>query len=106
MDKNEILKKSRELKQDEGAAYIESKGRSFGAIGFCSMFIVIVFVNMFNGKDNFVPFTMFWAYSAAEAYGKYCASKSKKYIISTILSAIASICFFVCYILKLLGVGA
>lgn len=100
MDKDEILKKYREEKGDEGTAYIESKGRSYGTVGFFALFIVIVFFNLFKGQDNFVPFTLFWAYDAAEAYGKYTVTKKKIYLTTTVLCAIASVCFLACYILK------
>ena len=47
MDREEILKKSRESKEDEGATYAENKGRRYGVAAFCSLFAVIIFFNLF-----------------------------------------------------------
>lgn len=105
MDKEEILKRSREEKEDEGVIFAENKGRRFGIIGFSSVFIIIVFLNLFTGQDNFVPFTLFWAYVAAEAYGKHSVTKKKVYFITAIAATVASICFLACYIMKTLGIG-
>ncbi|MCI2056491.1 MAG: DUF6442 family protein [Oscillibacter sp.] len=105
MDKNEILKKSREAKEDEGVAYTEDRGRRYGVIGFCSVFIVIMLFNLFTGQNNFVPYSMFFAYMAAEAYGKYRLTKGKSLMATTVLGAIASVCFLACHILEVLHIG-
>lgn len=100
MDKEEILKKSREQKEDEGIIFAENKGRRFGIVGFVSVFVIIVLFNLFTGQNNFAPFTMFWAYAAAEAYGKYSVTKKKAYFVTTIFAGIAAVCFLASYILK------
>jgi hypothetical protein len=105
MEKDEILKKSREQKEDEGVIFAENKGRRFGVIGFSSVFIIILFFNFFTGQNNFVPFAMFWAYGTAEAYGKYSVTKKRAYLITTIFAAVASLCFLSCYIINTLGIG-
>lgn len=105
MDKDEILKKSREQKEDEGVIFAENKGRRFGIAGFASVFVIIVFFNLFTGQNNSVPFTMFWAYAAAEAYGKYSVTKKKAYFVTTISATVATLCFLACHIIKTLGIG-
>lgn len=102
MDKEEILKKSREQKEDEGVTFAENKGQRFGIVGFASVFVIIVFFNLFTGQNNFVPFTMFWAYAAAEAYGEYSVTKKKSYLVTAIFAGIAAVCFLATYILKTL----
>ena len=104
MDKDEILKKSREQKEDEGVTYAENKGRRYGEFGFAIVFCIIVLFNLFKGQDNFVPFSMFWAYCAAEAFGKFSVTKKKTYMVTTIFAAIASVCFLAVYILNTLGI--
>jgi hypothetical protein len=106
MDKDEILKKSREQKEDEGLIFAENKGRYFGAIGFVSVFITLLFFNFFTGQDNYALFAMFWAYGAAEAYGKYRVTKKKVYLVSTIFGAVASLGFLANHMMNTLGVGA
>lgn len=105
MNKDEILKRSRDQKEDEGDIYAENKGRRFGVIGFCSVFIIIMCFNFFTGQNNFVPFAMFWAYGSAEAYGKYRVTKKKAFLVTTIFAAVASLCSIACHIIKTLGIG-
>lgn len=104
MEKDEILKRSREQKEDEGVTFAQNKGRRYGIVGFGCVFIVIALFNLFKGQDNFVPFAMFWAYAGAEALGQYSVTKKKSFLISTIAAAIAVVCFLACYILKILGI--
>lgn len=105
MNKEEILKMSREQKEDEGKLFAENSGRRFGVVGFSSVFIILLFFNLFTGQNNFVPFSMFWAYGAAEAYGKYCVTKKKVFLVTTIFAAIASLCYLVCHVMNTLGIG-
>jgi len=62
MNKEEILTKSRNEKNDEGMILAENKGRKIGVSAFCAVFIVIVLFNMFNDKSNYAPFAMLWAF--------------------------------------------
>lgn len=105
MNKEDVLKKSREEKEDEGTVYAENKGRRYGAIAFCSFFIVILLFNLSTGQSIHMPMSMFWIYVSAEACGKYSASKSKALLTTTVAGAIAAIGFLVCYILEVLRVG-
>lgn len=105
MDKDEILQKSREQKEDEGVVFADNNGRRFGVIGFCSVFIIIMLFNLFTGQNNHVPFSMFWSYSSAEAYGKYRVTQKKVYMTTTILAAVASLCSLACHIINTLGIG-
>jgi hypothetical protein len=106
MDKDEILKRSRDLKEDEGDLYAENRGRRYGVMGFCAVFIAILFFNLFTGQSNFVPYSMFFAYLAAESYGKYRIVRKKAFLASTVLGTISSVLFFVCHSLEVLGIGA
>lgn len=106
MDKNEILKRSREQKEDEGTVFAENKGRRYGVAGFCTVYIIIIFFNIFTNQNNFVPHSLFFAYMAAEAYGRYRITQQKSLMVTTILGAVASILFLVCHILAVLGIGA
>lgn len=105
MNKNEVLQKSREQKEDEGVIYANNRGRSTGVIGFCSLFIVVVMFNFFTGQSNHVPFALFWAYGAAEAYGKYRITHGRGLLVTVIFAAIASVCFLACHVLVTLHIG-
>lgn len=104
MDKEQILKISREQKEDEGTAYAEDKGRRYGVMAFCSVFIIITFFNIFTKQNNFVPYSMFFAYMSAEAYGKYRITKTKALKATTVLASIASVAFLACYVMEVLGI--
>ena len=106
MNKEEILKRSREQKEDEGTVFAENKGRRYGIIMFSAVFIIITLFNLFAGQNNFAPYSMFFAYIAAEAYGRYRVELEKKLLVSAVFGAIASILFLICYILDTLGVAA
>lgn len=106
MDKEEILKKSREQKEDEGIVFADNKGRRYGEIGFCSIFIIIMLFNFFNKQNNFIPFSMFWAYISAETFGKYRITKKKALMVTTVFAAIASVAFLICHMLAVLRIGA
>lgn len=106
MNKEEILKMSRAQKEDEGVVYTDNKGRRYGVIGFSTFFIIIVLFNLFNRQNNFVPFSMFWAYASAEAYGKYKTNKSKTLLITIVMAAIAATAFLACYVIEVMGIGA
>jgi hypothetical protein len=106
MNKEEILKKSRDQKEDEGTIYADNNGRRYGVIAFSSIFIIITFFNLFTKQNNFIPYCMFFAYMSAEAYGKYRATKVKVFMTTTILASFASVAFLICYVLVVLGIGA
>ena len=48
MDRDEILRRSRAEKEDEGNTFLENKGRRWGMIGFCVMTIVLLMFWMFS----------------------------------------------------------
>lgn len=106
MKKEEILEKSRESKEDEGTVYAENKGRRYGVAGFCVVFIIIMIFNIFTNQNNFAPYSMFFAYIAAEAYGRYRITKQKSLRATIILGAVASILFLVCHVMTVLNIGA
>ena len=103
MNKDEILEKSRAQKKDEGEEFAENKGRRAGVVAFCIIFIIILFFNTATGQNNFAPYSMFWAYMAAEAYGKYRVTKEKKLLVTLVFAAIASVLFLACHVIEVMG---
>lgn len=90
MNREEILEKSRKEKIDEGMISAENRGRKIGFCVFCAIFVFIMVFNLLNGQPSFGPKSMFWAFVAAEAYPKYCFTKNKTFLVTTIAGSIAS----------------
>lgn len=102
MNKEEVLQASRAQKEDEGQVYAEQYGRKIGYAAFSVLFAGIVVFNLFTGQSNSVPFTLFWAFFGAEAFGKYRVTKKKAYLFTTVCSALGSISFLAAYVIKTL----
>lgn len=93
MKKNDILEKSRDSHHDEGLEFAENQGRRIGFIVFAILFTFLAIFNMFFGESStfHAISSLFWAFTAAEAYGKYRFFKGKINLITTIAGALASI---------------
>ena len=102
MNKEEILAKSRLENEDEGLKEAENQGRKIGITAFALMEIVIVCFNWFAGQPNYVPFAMFWAFVAAEAYPKYRFTKKRTYLVSTITGGMAAVLFLACHVISVM----
>ena len=93
MDKEEILQKSRQERNDEGLVAARGQGQKVGVGAFCVVFAVIVAFNFANGLSSYAPMAMFWAFLAAEAYPQYRFTKNKGYLVATVAGAIACVAF-------------
>ncbi len=102
MNKEEVLQASRAQKEDEGQVYAEQYGRKIGYAAFSILYAGIVVFNLFTNQSNYVPFTLFWAFFGAEAFGKYRVTQKKSYLFTTVCSAIAAVCFLATYVIKTL----
>jgi len=106
VNKEEILKKSCEQREDEGAVYADNKGRRYGYIAFGFLYVIIKLFGLFTKQNNYAADSMFFAYIAAEAYGKYRITKAKSMVVLTVLGAIASILTLDRYVTNILCIGA
>ena len=103
MNKEDILARNKESNvPDEGVQHIENKGRRYGVIGFCCLFILLMVYNFFNGLPNYQILSLFWAYLAAESFGKYRLQKQGVLLFTTIMCIIASLGFLASYIIRTL----
>lgn len=91
MNKEEILAKSRQEKNDEGFVAARSRGQKVGIGAFCVVFAFIAIFNFLNGQSSYAPMAMFWAFLAAEAYPQYTFTKNKGYFIAVIAGTTACI---------------
>ena len=102
MDRDEVLKRSRAEKEDEGSIFLENRGRRFGVIGFCILYILLVVFDLFTGQSSYSIHALFWCYISLEAWGKYRASRRRAFLGTTVLAAVSSLCFLACYVLEVL----
>ena len=102
MDRDEILKRSRAEKEDEGNTFLENRGRRFGVVGFCAMVIVLLVFNLITGQSSYSILALFWCYISLEAWGKYRLSRQRTFLTTGILTAVTSLCFLICYVLEVL----
>ena len=105
MDREEILKRSRQEKQDEGMSAAENQGRKIGVIAFCAVFVAVAIFSLFRSEKQvfYAAMTMFWAYCAAEAYPVYRFTRKTTYLVTTVAGSIAAAAFFALFVLESLG---
>ncbi len=102
MDREEILRRSRAEKEDEGNTFLENKGRRWGMVGFCAMTIVLLVFNLAAGQNSCSVLAMFWSYIALEAWAKYRVSRRHTFLTVAVLTAFSSLCFLACHVLEVL----
>ena len=99
MNKDEILKKSRQQKNDEGMEHAENSGRKFGFAAFTFVFIFILIFSFFMGIQNYAIFALYWTFIAAESIPKYRFTNNKTYLIIAIAGFIAAIAFLLRFLM-------
>lgn len=102
MNKEEILSKSRAEENDEGLRNAENTGRKIGITAFVIVEILIVIFNWFTDQPNYVPLSILWAFTAAEAYPRYEFTGKKSLLATTIIGGLAAILFLAVYIISVL----
>lgn len=102
MDREEILKRSRAEKEDEGNTFLENRGRRLGVVGFCLMFIGLLVFNFITNRSSYSIHALFWCYISLEAWGKYRISRQRRFLTTGVLAAASSLCFLACYVLEVL----
>ena len=102
MNRDEILQRSRAEKEDEGNTFLENRGRRFGVVGFCAMYILLVVFNFATGQSSYALHALFWGYTALDAWGKYRPSRRKVFLTTAVMAGFASLCFLTCHVLEVL----
>ena len=100
MKKDEVLKKSRDEKRDEGKEFLLSKGRKSGVIGMVGLFVILAIFNLYNDLQdtNFALIAMFFGYLGSESFGIYNVSKKKIDLLKFIIAGVISLTFAILYI--------
>ncbi len=99
MNRDEILRKSREQKEDEGMIHVDNCGRRYGFIGLTIMFAAHVLVVLFFGGSFAVPMSLWCAFTGAECLGKYRANAKKSDLIAGLVLCFAAALYFLSYLL-------
>ncbi len=99
MNKDEILKKARDEKTDEGLENASYKGLSLGYKIFLILILVFIIINFIADKFSHDLICLLWAFIAAENYTRYKFTKEKSYKSSLIASLIISVASFINYII-------
>lgn len=102
MNKEEILKKAQEEKEDEGVEEVRAKGLTIGYKIFAGICIFLILFNLFNGLNTYDVNTLIFAFLAAEFYSRYKFTGEKKNKMVMILASITSIFNLVAYVLSVL----
>lgn len=98
MNKEEILNKSRNSKEDEGVEFIEKKGFTLGFGVFMIITVLIVVFNEIIGLESFDIFALLAGFASAESITKYRFTHKKKYAVGTIFNVILCVSCFIAYI--------
>lgn len=100
MNKDEVLKKSREEKRDEGKEFALSKGRKSGVIGIVGVFILLALFNLYNDlqETNFALIALFFGYLGCEGLGLYKVTLKKTDLLRFIFGSIIGLSFVLLYI--------
>ena len=101
MEKDEVLKKSRNSKQDEGKEFAEIQAIRFGLVLFATVagIIAIFCVVQQDIKSFCLTMGLMLTFAASISFGRfYCAGK-KLYIIGIIVCAIVAISLLVNFFL-------
>lgn len=101
LNRGEILARNKNSSNvDEGEQFIEDKSRNIGEIGMILFFIVIFVYKKWSGIPAEDLMGLFWGYLGFTYIGKLKYYKTKKHLVSTILSLVATFAFIALYILK------
>lgn len=99
MNKDEILRKSREQKEDEGMIHADNSGRRYGFISLTIMFTAYVILVLFFGGNLAVPMSLWCAFTGAECLGKYKINSRKSELLGGLILCFAAIVYFLSYLL-------
>lgn len=93
MEKNEVLEKSRNSKQDEGREYAETQAIRFGLVVFCTVVgVIAIFCVIQQDVKSFSLSTgLLLTFAASISFGRFYWAGRKIYIIGIIVYAVAAV---------------
>ncbi len=95
MERDEILRKSRNEKNDEGVVFINTQGRKIGVIGMMIIFIVLSIYYLYtNHADCIYPLlAMVFGYLTFESAGIFNVTKKKSALVKAITGFLLCLTF-------------
>ena len=89
MNKEEILAKSRQEKEDEGVVYAFNKGHRYGVAGMNLMMCVLLLFNLWQAQDNSANLALLCAYNGFNLLGNYRVLKKRSQLVIALLCLLA-----------------
>ncbi len=105
MDREEILRRSKENMCIEEYKQVKNSGQELGTTVFIILASLIAVSGTVMGKPSYAVQTLFWGYFGSIAYVKYKAYQTKTILISLIACIIASSGFLLLYMMKLFNIN-
>ena len=106
MNKEEVLKRSRNESKDEGKDYYEKVGLNRGYAVFVMISIVIMFAEFFSDTDMrtfYAISALIWGFSACLSYQSSRFKQSRTLLITSIVYAVTCTFSLVTYFKVILG---
>jgi len=107
LDREKILLKSRQSKQDEGLQFTNTQGSKIGYTFFTAVFAVLILFATFFAQTNQIGtihalIALYLTFWAGEVYAKYKFFNKKSYLIASFIGTIAVIVNSIVYIVTIL----
>lgn len=99
MDKEEILRKSRSGKRDEGILFAEMQGQQLGIVLFATVAGVLALFSITQKdlKTLSVTMALVFIFHASISFGKYYYAAQKIQLLYMLISIVATIFFLVIF---------
>ena len=91
MNRQEILAKSRAVRQDEGFQHASNKGLLWGNLILSFIYVAIVIISVLNKQSISAATAMLMGFWAVESFPKYKFTKQPLYLALMIVSSLAAI---------------
>jgi hypothetical protein len=99
LNKEEILKRSRNENFDEREKQIDDESYSYGIIGVLGLSVLIMIWNIAHGYPYSDMTTIILGYITSSTVFKYRKFKATKLLIASVLGASATVCSLIVYFL-------
>lgn len=97
MDREEILRRGKAAKKDEGEEYAENRSRRMGEIGLGIFFILLWIYKTAKGLPGQDLLALFWGYLGLGYIEKYRYYKTTSSLVSAICGMVAAVAFALSY---------
>ena len=103
MEKEEILARSREEKEDEGRIVAENQGNRLAVVLMTVMFCFFVLFNLAFDYSIAMPMAMYGGFIVADAYGKYRFDGKRKHLFWAAAGVLMMVFYTIQHISEVMG---